>query len=171
MLSSPITRSPQFQMLLCQLPLLKRTSTLPTRLLQVSGTPPRSGPHRSFAAFTPSTQRRAAAQKDNIQNKDSLNPQSNEYSKSGTDVSSAQQDEAAYDPSSTDPHDEKVKAGQGLDQGENPLEVSPANHDVSKPREIAERGPEGSPKGGIKEREREREKASGRSGKRGNGGV
>ncbi len=41
-------------------------------------------------------------------------------------------DEAAFDPNKTDPESEKDTAGKGVDG--NPLEVSPANQDISKPK-------------------------------------
>ena len=46
------------------------------------------------------------------QDKDSIDRESTEYSKSGTDDSTAEQDQAAFDPSVTDPTGEKKKAGQ-----------------------------------------------------------
>ena len=47
------------------------------------------------------------------QDKDSIDRESTEYSKSGTDDGTAEQDQAAFDPSITDPTGEKKKAGQG----------------------------------------------------------
>jgi hypothetical protein len=45
--------------------------------------------------------------------KDSINAEPSEYSKSGTDQQAAQKDSAAYDPSTTDPQKEKDLAGVG----------------------------------------------------------
>ncbi|ETI27995.1 hypothetical protein G647_00444 [Cladophialophora carrionii CBS 160.54] len=53
----------------------------------------------------------------------------NEYSKSGTDESSAGNEEAAFDPNITDPQEAKEKAGEGNQV--NPLDASPANPEIS----------------------------------------
>lgn len=59
-----------------------------------------------------------------------MDTQSNEYAKSGTDDAGAGQEEAAFDPnSSNDPDAERQKAGEGSDS--NPLDVSPANPQLS----------------------------------------
>ena len=47
------------------------------------------------------------------QDKDSINTEATEYSKSGTDDASARQDEAAFDPNITDPGKQKDKAAEG----------------------------------------------------------
>ena len=47
------------------------------------------------------------------QDKDSLNPEAAEYTKSGTDDGAARQEEAAFDPSKTDPEEQKETAGEG----------------------------------------------------------
>jgi hypothetical protein len=47
------------------------------------------------------------------EDKDSINPEATEYSKSGTDDAAAKQEEAAFDPSTTDPQEEKDVAGKG----------------------------------------------------------
>ncbi|KAL3422003.1 hypothetical protein PVAG01_06159 [Phlyctema vagabunda] len=65
------------------------------------------------------------------QDRESMNTDADEYSKSGTDSTAAEQKDAAFDPDITDPNAEKNKAGQGGGAG-NPLDVSPANPDVSK---------------------------------------
>ncbi|SLM34063.1 hypothetical protein LPUS_02737 [Lasallia pustulata] len=62
------------------------------------------------------------------QDKDSIQAEATEYSKSGTDDDAARQEEAAFDPEKTSPEDEKDTAGDG--DGGNPLEVSPANPDA-----------------------------------------
>ncbi|KAI9693474.1 MAG: hypothetical protein M1820_009267 [Bogoriella megaspora] len=87
------------------------------------------------------------------QGKDDIVVEPNEYSKSGSDVQSAQSEKAAYDPSTTSPEEEQNIAGQeagpvrqkptSSDQN-NPLDVSPANQGVSQPRSGTEGGPEGS---------------------------
>ncbi|KZF21096.1 hypothetical protein L228DRAFT_284168 [Xylona heveae TC161] len=93
-----------------------------------------------------------SARKD-AQDKDSLKPEPTEYSKSGSDAQAAQTEEAAFDPQKTSPETEKGTAGSEANDS-NPLEVSPANQEVSKPRGSTEGGPEGSAPGG-------RERASG----------
>jgi len=76
------------------------------------------------------------------QDKDSIDTEATEYTKSGTDDGAARQEEAAFDPSKTDPQTEKDKAGEGNEQSGNPLEVSAANPEVSKPRGTEEGGAE-----------------------------
>ncbi|KUJ23088.1 uncharacterized protein LY89DRAFT_776899, partial [Mollisia scopiformis] len=80
----------------------------------------------------------AAYPRKGSEDKDSINTEATEYSKSGTDDASAKQEEAAFDPNTTDPKQEKKVAGEGEDG--NPLEVSPANPEVSKPRGEQEGG-------------------------------
>lgn len=47
------------------------------------------------------------------QDRNSINTEATEYSKSGTDDAAAKQDDAAYDPNVTDPEKEKDVAGAG----------------------------------------------------------
>lgn len=68
-------------------------------------------------------------QRDAMEDRHQINPESNEYSKSGTDTEAAAQDEAAFNPNITDPHEAKDKAGEG--QKVNPLDTSPANKELS----------------------------------------
>jgi len=81
------------------------------------------------------------------QDKDSIDTEATEYSKSGTDDGVARQEEAAFDPKKTSPEQEKKTAGEGTEESGNPLDVSPANSEVSKPtkQEGAEKS-EGTPK-------------------------
>ncbi len=51
------------------------------------------------------------------QDKDSINTEATEYSKSGTDDEGARQEDAAFNPEITDPQDEKDKAGEGTGEG------------------------------------------------------
>lgn len=67
---------------------------------------------RQFSQTFPS----ALPRKDS-QNKDSINREPTEYSKSGTDDESARQEEAAFDPDITDPQQEMDKAGEGTEEG------------------------------------------------------
>ncbi|KAK4901667.1 hypothetical protein LTR27_001439 [Elasticomyces elasticus] len=86
--------------------------------------------------FHVSTQQ--AARKDAM-DKDSLKPEPNEYSKSGSDDAAAAVDDAAFDPSKTSPEEEHKSAeAQSGSPSDNPLEVSPANQEVSKPKEQAQ---------------------------------
>jgi len=92
---------------------------------------------RPFSRTTATTYPRKGSE-----DKDSINTEATEYSKSGTDDASAKQEEAAFDPSTTDPNAEKNVAGEGTGEDGNPLEVSPANPEVSKPRGEQEGGAE-----------------------------
>jgi hypothetical protein len=47
------------------------------------------------------------------QDKDSINTDRSEYSKSGTDDDAAQNEQTAFDPNQTAPGEEKDKAGEG----------------------------------------------------------
>lgn len=47
------------------------------------------------------------------EDRNSINTEATEYSKSGTDDQAAQNSEAAFDPSKTRPGEEKAKAGEG----------------------------------------------------------
>ena len=47
------------------------------------------------------------------QDRDSINTEATEYSKSGTDDGAARQEEAAFDPGNTKPEEELKKAGEG----------------------------------------------------------
>lgn len=58
-----------------------------------------------------------------------MNTDANEYAKSSTDDTMAQNEEAAFDPSITDPQEAKKKAGEGNQV--NPLDASPANPELS----------------------------------------
>ncbi|KAI4225060.1 MAG: hypothetical protein L6R36_004187 [Xanthoria steineri] len=78
------------------------------------------------------------------QDKDSINTEATEYSKSGTDDASARHEDTAFDPGVTDPGHQKDKVGDKTGASDNPLEVSPANHDISQPRHEQEGGSENS---------------------------
>jgi hypothetical protein len=62
-----------------------------------------------------------------------MNTDSNEGAKTGTDSSSAHQDEAAYNPNITQPQKAKEKAGEG--NKHNPLDASGANPELGRPTE------------------------------------
>ena len=63
---------------------------------------------RSFHATT-----RTAWPRKDSQDKDSINRESTEYSKSGTDDQTANEADAAFDPNLTRPEAEEEKAGEG----------------------------------------------------------
>ncbi|MCJ1267862.1 hypothetical protein MMC22_007748 [Lobaria immixta] len=73
-----------------------------------------------------------------------MNTEATEYSKSATDDEAARHEEAAFDPNTTDPQAQKKKAGESGEDSNNPLEVSPANPDVSQQRDTTEGGAESS---------------------------
>ncbi|KAK5133855.1 hypothetical protein LTR08_007186 [Meristemomyces frigidus] len=77
-----------------------------------------------------STSTRLLARKDTM-DKDSLKPEPNEYSKSGSDDEAAGLNDTAFDPSKTSPEEQHDSAG-AESSGSNPLDVSPANQEVSK---------------------------------------
>ncbi|KAF2718009.1 hypothetical protein K431DRAFT_288057 [Polychaeton citri CBS 116435] len=88
------------------------------------------------------------ARKDS-QDKDSMVVEPNEVSKSASDsAAAAATEDTAFSPNETRPEEQHSKAGkEAANQGQenNPLDVSPANHDVSQPRHPQEGGAEGSP--------------------------
>jgi len=96
------------------------------------------------------TPRPLFAQKD-AQDKDSLKPRRTEYSQSGGDDAAAATEKAAFDPNETSPEQETREAdresGKASQQSSdpNPLDVSPANPDVSQPRSEQEGGAQSSP--------------------------
>lgn len=76
------------------------------------------------------------------EDKDTLKPRSNEYSKSGSDDSAAASD-AAFNPNKTSPESaERTAEAEGNKDGAeaDPLNVSPGNPEVSKPRPAQEGG-------------------------------
>jgi len=88
------------------------------------------------------------------QDRESLKPGRQETSKSGGDGVAAHM-ETAFDPNTTGPEEEKDAAARG--QGgpdENPLEVSPANRDVSRP-------PDGQDEGGSQGGKPDKKRRSG----------
>lgn len=79
------------------------------------------------------------------QDKDSLNPRSTEYSKTGTDDAVAENPDAAFNPNKTRPEQEKATSEKESGGGD-PLDVSPGNKEASKPRDEQEGGPTASPR-------------------------
>lgn len=76
------------------------------------------------------------------QDRKSIDTEGTENTKSGTDDGAAKQEEAAFDPKTTSPGKEKKIAGEGNEESGNPLDVSAANPEVSKPTEETEGGAE-----------------------------
>jgi len=87
---------------------------------------------RSITCTTPLTLPRKDSQ-----DKDSINTEATENTKSGTDDEAASK-QAAFDPSTTKPGQEKAESEQERDG--DPLDVSGANPDVSKARPPQEGG-------------------------------
>jgi len=90
------------------------------------------GFHPQARSFTSTPHPRAendSAKKSAVLDREKLDPEADEYSGSGTDDAAAKNEQAAFDPNITSPEGAKDKAGEG-NEG-NPLEVSPANQDVS----------------------------------------
>ncbi|KAI6801812.1 hypothetical protein KC327_g15758 [Hortaea werneckii] len=130
-------------------------------------------PHRQFlAARQFQTSSRLCARKD-AQGKDDLKPEPNEMSKSGSDDQAAAVEDAAFNPKKTSPEDEyNTAGGESAKHGKmnNPLDVSPANHEVSKPRSGTEGGHEGSSaQAGDANSQRARTSGGGSSPKKGGG--
>ena len=64
-----------------------------------------------------STSSQLAYPRKDSQDKDSINTEATEYSKSGSDDEGARQEDAAFDPNITDPQEQKGKAGEGTGVG------------------------------------------------------
>jgi len=84
---------------------------------------------RSFAQQNQNPDQETTHQRAAQLDREKIDRDSNEYSKSGTDESSAANEEAAFDPNITDPQEAKKKAGEG-NRG-NPLDTSPASPEIS----------------------------------------
>ena len=70
-------------------------------------------------------------QKDAQLDREKINTDANEYAKSGTDDTTAQNDEAAFGQNNPNPQDAKEKAGE--DNQVNPLDASPGNPELGTP--------------------------------------
>ncbi|PSK50347.1 hypothetical protein B9Z65_291 [Elsinoe australis] len=107
-------------------------------------------PSTFIPARTLSQTTRVAARKDAM-GKDDLKPEPNEYSKSASDDEAARIDGTAFNPNQTRP-EEQLESGEqekgtvsAPSKGEgNPLNASPANHEISQPRKGTEGGAESS---------------------------
>ncbi len=113
-------------------------------------------PHRPFSITAHRSARNAndKEEKSALLDREAVNTESNEYSKSGSDAGAASQQDPAFEPGKTDPDSELASSKPGSD-GRDPLDVSPANTEISKPRDEKEGGPERGP---------ERRKGSGKGG-------
>ncbi|GAB7355360.1 hypothetical protein MBLNU459_g5885t1 [Dothideomycetes sp. NU459] len=116
--------------------ILARTAP-PLRLAQTQRAP-------AAAIVRPFSRTHAPAARKDAQDKDSLKPESNEYSKSGSDDDAARVSDTAFDPAQTRPEEQESSAGRESSKESNPLNASPANPDISKPRPAQEGGHEGS---------------------------
>ena len=94
-------------------------------ILQLQRTRPFSLTTRRSAESNPNPQRDAQ------QDREKINPDANEYAKSGTDDTAAKQEEAAFDTDNPNPQEAKKKAGEGNEV--NPLDASPANPELGQP--------------------------------------
>lgn len=108
--------------------LLQRSRPL-TRTLQPSLTRPLSTTPRLFTGDDRKTQ-----------SKDDLNPQSSEYSQTGSDDAVASNEDAAFNPDKTKP-EESMNTSKKESSGQDPLQGSPGNKEASKPRDPQEGGP------------------------------
>ncbi|KAK4635354.1 hypothetical protein CLAFUW4_02279 [Fulvia fulva] len=95
--------------------------------------------------------------KQNMMDKDSINTDSREYSKTGGDDSTAATEDAAFNPNKTSPEEEHATASrESGGESNNPLNVSPANKEISDPNNQQKGGATGSPsetgQGGGRER-------------------
>jgi len=118
---------------------LRRTCPPHTRIARRSNNSGNSSPSNSFH-----TNSRYLWPSKDAQDKDSLNPRSTEYSKTGSDDSAAS--DTAFDPSSTRPETEQAQEGESDNANEgNPLDVSPSNKEVSNPRDPQEGGADKAP--------------------------
>ena len=70
-------------------------------------------------------------QQDAQLDREKINTDANEYAKSGTDDTTAQNDEAAFGQNNPNPQDAKEKAGE--DNKVNPLDASPGNPELGTP--------------------------------------
>lgn len=76
--------------------------------------------------------------KASLLDRESVNTESNEYSKSGSDQGSAA-DDTAFQTGKTDPESERASSQPGKN-GRDPLDASPANMEISQPTNPAEGG-------------------------------
>lgn len=98
------------------------------------------GPTKNLHYRTITTTLPAQRSKQDLEDRESINTESTEHSKSGGDSAVAQNEDAAFNPNKTSPEEEEAAASQGNEV--NPLGVSGADKDVSKTRDPQEGGAE-----------------------------
>ncbi|KAK8177937.1 hypothetical protein IWX90DRAFT_510597 [Phyllosticta citrichinensis] len=130
---------------------IRPTSAITAATRRVTQLPYQRVASRPTSRALSSTARSLFPAKD-TQDKDSLNPTSTEYSKSSGDDAAAQTTDAAFNPNKTSPEEETATANR--ESGEvrksgpsdtNPLDVSPGNPEISKPRDPTEGGADKAP--------------------------
>lgn len=89
------------------------------------------GTNRIWRSLSSSSQSDLRGQKEAQLDREKMNTETNEGTKTGTDASSASQKEAAYNPNITQPQEEKEEAGK--ENEHNPLDASGANPELGKP--------------------------------------
>jgi hypothetical protein len=130
---------------------------LPSNIIMPSLTPFRAAlraPASRFASPLVTRQFQTSAPRlayKDDQDRESLKPKAHEYTGSGTDDQTAQNEDAAFNPDKTSPEAEKETAGEG-NNGNNPLEASPANHHVAKGGKIEGDKKDSTKKGNNKKR-------------------
>ncbi|CAG8983928.1 hypothetical protein HYALB_00006895 [Hymenoscyphus albidus] len=115
------------------------SSSKPAYKASPSPSSSRTFPSASSSVRTLTTSTPLSFPRKGNEDRESMNTDSDEYTKSGTDDLSAKQEEAAFDPKATKPETERKIAGESKgdkkDEGKgNPLDVSPANREVSQQR-------------------------------------
>ncbi|KIW15911.1 hypothetical protein PV08_05961 [Exophiala spinifera] len=103
-------------------------STRPSEVrLRASARPLSTTPCRFASGQDPD--RHPHPQRDAQLDRQKMDPERNEYAKSSTDETAAENEDAAFNPNITDPEEARKKAGEGNQV--NPLDSSPANPDLS----------------------------------------
>ena len=103
-----LTTAPKALFPMARTCLLRRTAPIYARLSVFNLQAHQTATSRSFFQST-----FVAYPRKDSQDKDSLQPEASENSKSGTDDAAASQEEAAFDPDQTSPQQEKDTAGKG----------------------------------------------------------
>lgn len=83
--------------------------------------------------------------KSSLMDRGAVNTESNEYSQTASDGVAAEKEDPAFEPGNNDPKSEMATSQHGAPDGTGPLNVSPANRELSKPRDEQEgvaKGPE-----------------------------
>lgn len=123
--------------------------TLLTTKLHNNPIPPLSPHHpfltRPFATTLPlhnsNSNKNDQNKKSALLDRSAVNTEPNEYSKSDSDAGAASQEDPAFQAGKTDPQSELESSEPG-EQGLDPLNISPANTEISQPRGREEGGAE-----------------------------